>query len=169
MRKLTVLGRCFIAVAMLAFGIQHVVYLDFVTRAFPALPQVIPAHAALACVFGAFLCAAGLAMALGIRARESALLLGTAILVMFAVFLLPVLLGSLGNVIVWINSGKALVLAGASFIVAGSVPGTAGSAYVNRPGTGIMQWVNFRCNNAITISRLYSPGATVEKRSPMPF
>src|SRR5262249_36231947 len=122
MRKLTTLGRLFVAIAMVAFGVQHFVYLDFVTRVFPKLPPWIPGHPFLACVFGAFLIVAGAAIAVGAAARTVALLLGGAILVSFAVLHVPLLLANLLNGGIWTNSGKALALAGGSFLVAGSVP-----------------------------------------------
>ena len=62
MYKLSTLGRFFLAIAMVAFGIQHFVHLDFVTRVFPRLPARIPAHTFIACVFGALLLLAGVAI-----------------------------------------------------------------------------------------------------------
>jgi uncharacterized membrane protein len=122
MRKLTTLGRLFIAIAMIAFGIQHFIYLDFVTRVFPQLPPWIPVHPFLACVFGAFLIVAGAAIMIGKEARTAALLLGGAILSSFAVLHIPLLLATPLNGGVWTNAGKALALAGGSFLVAGSLP-----------------------------------------------
>lgn len=122
MRKLAAVGRIFIAVAMIAFGIQHFIYLDFVTRVFPKLPAWIPGHPALACIFGAFLFIAGVAILTGKEARTTALLLGGVILLSFALLHLPLLLANLANGGVWTNSGKGLALAGASFLVAGSIP-----------------------------------------------
>lgn len=130
MRKLTAFGRLFIAIAMIAFGIQHFVYLDFVTRVFPKLPAWIPGHSILACVFGAFLFIAGAAILVGKEARTAALLLGGVILLSFAVLHLPLLLANPANGGVWTNAGKGLALAGASFLVAGSVP----VEFTNRAG-----------------------------------
>ncbi|MBO0860326.1 MAG: hypothetical protein J2P21_17990 [Chloracidobacterium sp.] len=62
MYKLSTLGRFFLASAMLAFGLQHFVYRDFVTRVFPKLPAWIPAHTFLARVFGAFMLTSGAAI-----------------------------------------------------------------------------------------------------------
>jgi len=121
MGNLNVLGRSFIAIAMIAFGIQHFIYLDFVTRVFPKMPAWIPAHSLLACIFGAFLIIAGIAILIGIEARTAALLLGGVILVSFVVLYVPLLVANLLNAGVWTNAGKALALAGTSFLVAGSV------------------------------------------------
>src|SRR5262245_51994102 len=91
MYKLSTLGRFFLAIAMVAFGAQHFVYLDFVTRVFPRLPAWIPAHAFLACVFGALLLASGAAIMTEKAARPAALLLGAIILSSFALLYLPLL------------------------------------------------------------------------------
>jgi uncharacterized membrane protein len=125
MYKLTTLGRFFLAIAMVAFGAQHLAYLDFVTRVFPKLPAWIPAHSFLACVFGALLLSAGVAIMFEKAARTVALLLGAIILSSFALLYLPLLIttplipfdGGL-----WTRAGKALALSGGSFLVAGSLP-----------------------------------------------
>jgi uncharacterized membrane protein len=122
MQKLNTLGRFFIAIAMIAFGAQHFIYLDFVTRVFPKPPSWIPAHAFLAVVFGAILIAAGCAMMIEKAARPAALLLGAVILGSFALLYLPLLLTTPPNGGLWTRAGKGLALAGACFLVAGSLP-----------------------------------------------
>ena len=92
MYKLSTLGRFFLAIAMVAFGIQHFVHLDFVTRVFPRLPAWIPAHTFMACVFGALLLLAGAAIMFEKAARPVALLLGAIILSSFALLYLPPLI-----------------------------------------------------------------------------
>lgn len=122
MKQMMIIGRVFIAIALLAFGIQHFIYLEFVTRAFPVIPLWIPGHSLLACVFGAFLFITGISILVQFKARLSCVLLGSLILLMFALLLLPSLLTNLNNGVVWTNAGKALVLAGANFLVAASFP-----------------------------------------------
>src|SRR5215468_11473077 len=92
MYKLSTLGRFFFAVAMAAFGVQHFVHLDFVTRVFPRLPAWIPAHSFLSCVFGSILLASGAAIMFEKAARPVALLLGAIILSSFALLYLPLLI-----------------------------------------------------------------------------
>jgi uncharacterized membrane protein len=116
------IGRCCIGVAMVAFGIQHLFYLDFVTRLVPKLPAWIPGHGALACGFGVGLITAGLAILLGKATRVTTLLLGTVLLGSFALLHLPRAAADPGNVGLWVNAGKALALAGGAFLVAGSLP-----------------------------------------------
>jgi hypothetical protein len=94
--KLSTLGRFFLAIAMVVFGIEHFVHLDFVKRVFPRLPERIPAHTFIACVFGALLLLAGVAIRFEKAARPVALLLGAIILSSFALLYLPPLItGSL--------------------------------------------------------------------------
>jgi uncharacterized membrane protein len=122
MYKLSTLGRFFLAVAVAAFGAQHFVYLDFVTRVFPRLPSWVPAHTFLACVFGAFLLASGAAIMIGKVARSAALLLGAVILSSFVLLYLPLLITTPPNGGLWTSAGKALALSGGSFLLAGSLP-----------------------------------------------
>jgi len=122
MKNLGALGRFFFAIAIIAFGLQHLVYLKFVTRLIPMMPSWIPAHPFLAGVFGVFLITAGVMIIFGKAARPAALLLGTVNLVSFIVLYLPLLIPDLGNGGLWASSGKAIAIAGGSFLVAGSLP-----------------------------------------------
>ncbi len=121
MKKLAALGRFFFAAAVIAFGVQHFVYLDFVTRVVPRLPVWIPGHRFLACVFGTFLVATGVAILFGKAARLAALLLGAVILVSFAMLHLPLVIANPYTGGLWTSAGKALALAGGSFLVADSL------------------------------------------------
>src|SRR5262249_30660205 len=122
MTTFTTVGRWFIAVPMMAFGLQHLIYRDFVTRVFPGSVTWIPARPFWACVGGVILVAGGLLMIAGKGARLTALLVGAVILASFAVLHLPLLISSPANGGIWTQSGKALALAGGSFLVAGSLP-----------------------------------------------
>jgi uncharacterized membrane protein len=127
MNKLTRLGQFFLAIPMVAFGVQHFIYMDFVTRVVPRLPAWVPKPALLAGVFGAFLIAAGVAIMLGKAARSVALLLGAVILASFALLHLPLVLADPGTGNLWTKAGKALALAGGSFLIAGSLPLESGA------------------------------------------
>ncbi|MGA9773620.1 MAG: hypothetical protein WBV94_31610 [Blastocatellia bacterium] len=122
MKTLIAVGRLLIAIPMIAFGVQHFVYMDFVTRVFPRLPAWIPGHRFLATLFGAFLIAAGAAIITGKAARLAALVLGGALLLSFVLLYIPLLIANpyLGGL--WTGSGKALAMAGGSFLVACSFP-----------------------------------------------
>ena len=120
MKEFKLIGQLFIALALFVFGIQHFVYLNFVTRAFPPLPLWVPATHIFACLFGALLCITAFSIAFRYKAHTCSLWLASAIFLMFAVFLLPSLLVNLKNGFVWTNSGKALVLVGENLLIAGS-------------------------------------------------
>lgn len=122
MSKLLAWGRLFVAVAMVVFGIQHWVYLNFVTRVFPKPPLWIPGQSLLAGVAGAFLIVAGVGIVAERQARTLALLLGGLILLSFIVLGLPAVLARPSNGGAWTSAGKALALAGASLLVASSLP-----------------------------------------------
>jgi uncharacterized membrane protein len=114
------LARRVIAVAMIVFGAQHLIYGEFVTRLAPKLPTWVPAPSFFAYLFGACLITAGLAILLEKRGRDAALLLGGVILLSFFVLYLPAVLPNGLNWGIWTNPGKALALAGAAFLVADS-------------------------------------------------
>ena len=122
MYRLAEVGRFFFAVPMVAFGVQHFAYLDFVTRVFPKLPGWIPGHHYLAFISGLFLFAAGFSIMNSQAARSTALLLGVVILTSFTCLYLPLLIITPPNGGLWTSAGKALALSGGSFLVAGSLP-----------------------------------------------
>lgn len=121
MNNLPAVGRFFFAITMVAFGIQHLVYRNFITRVVPGLPAWIPGHTLLATLFGVFLILAGGAIIFGKAARPMALLLGAVILASFVLLYLPLVLPNPTNGGLWTRAGKALALAGGSFLVAGSL------------------------------------------------
>ena len=128
MKEFRFVGQIFIAVAMIAFGIQHFIYLEFMTRVFVPLPAWIPAHSVFAVFAGILLCLTGAAIIQKTKAYLLCLVLACSILIMFLIFQLPNLIANLGNPMFWTNAGKALVLAGANLIVAGSIASSAPSS-----------------------------------------
>jgi uncharacterized membrane protein len=119
---MTTPGQLFIAIAMVAFGVQHFIYLNFVTRLVPPLPAWIPGQPFLAGLFGAFLIAAGAAIIFKTEARTMALLLGGILLLSFVVLYLPAIFVNPSNGSLLTRAGKALALSGGSFLIAGSLP-----------------------------------------------
>jgi len=122
--RIAPVARFLFALAILAFGIQHLLYGEFVTRVVPKLPAWIPWHSFWAYATGLILITAGAAILLQKRARLAAELLGALILLSVLAFYLPPLLVTpiLGPL--WTNAGKALALSGGAFLVAGSLPPT---------------------------------------------
>ena len=129
MKEFRLAGQLFIAIAMIAFGIQHFIYLELITRVFAPLPGWIPAHSAFAVFAGILLCLTGAAIILKLKAYSVCIALASSIFIMFLIFQLPNLLANLGNPMLWTNAGKALVLAGANLIVAGSFASSASSSF----------------------------------------
>jgi len=121
MEKLATVGRFFFTLPMVAFGVQQLAYLDFVTRVFPNLPGWIPGHPYLAGLSGLFLIASSLAITMGTKARPAALLLGVVVLASFILLYLPLLIINTPNGGLWTRAGKALAFSGGSFLVAGSL------------------------------------------------
>jgi uncharacterized membrane protein len=116
-----VLGRYFFAIAMIAFGAQHLWYADFVTRLVPKLPARIHGHSLLAYVFGVYLIASGVLLMLRKHARVTALVLGGTLLASLALLYVAALVAAPADVGLWIKAGKALTLSGGAFLIAGSL------------------------------------------------
>jgi uncharacterized membrane protein len=118
---MTTVGRLFFGVAIVAFGVQHLVHLDFVTRVVPSWPESMPARPVAACLVGSFLMAAGAAILVDVRIRIVARLLGLAILLSFLLLGLPAAAADSLFGGAWTRAGKALALSGGAFLVAGSL------------------------------------------------
>jgi len=119
--RLMILGRLFFAVGLIAWGIQHLVAGDFVTRVVPSWPGWMPARAFWAYLIGVALIVAGAAIILHIKAQAAALTFGVLAFLSFLFLHLPlaakdVLLG--GS---WTSAGKALVMCGGALCVAVSL------------------------------------------------
>jgi uncharacterized membrane protein len=127
MLLLASVARSFFAIAMLAFGIQHLVYGEFVTRLVPKLPAWIPYRPWWAYLTGCLLIAAGAAILFRKTARTAATLLGTLILLSFLLLYLPPLFTTPVLGPLWTNAGKALAMSGGAFLVAASLPQTNAS------------------------------------------
>jgi uncharacterized membrane protein len=118
---MTTVGRLFFGVAIVAFGVQHLVHLDFVTRVVPSWPESMPARPVAACLVGSFLMAAGAAILVDVRIRIVARLLGLAILLSFLLLGLPAAAADSLFGGAWTRAGKALALSGGAFLVAASL------------------------------------------------
>jgi uncharacterized membrane protein len=127
MLLLASVARSFFAIAMLAFGIQHLVYGEFVTRLVPKLPAWIPNRPWWAYLTGCLLIAAGAAILFRKTARTAATLLGTFILLSFLLLYLPPLVTTPVLGPLWTNAGKALAISGGAFLVAASLSEANGS------------------------------------------
>ena len=118
MERVGSIGRTFFAIGIAVFGIQHLVYGNFVTRVVPTWPAWIPGRAWWAYAVGAALIAAGGAMLLRVRTRAVALVLGSALLLSVVALYLPMWLPDLRNGRLWTMMFKTIALAGGAFAIA---------------------------------------------------
>lgn len=114
-------GRVFYGVGMVAFGVQHLIYGDFVTRIVPALPSWMPERAPLAYVVGVMLIAAGLAILVRIRVRTAALILATLLALSVVLLYVPRLAADPRQAGMITNMFKAIAFCGGALALARSV------------------------------------------------
>jgi uncharacterized membrane protein YphA (DoxX/SURF4 family) len=114
-------GRIFYGIGMIAFGVQHLVYGDFVTRVVPALPTWIPQRAVLAYVCGVVLIAAGIAIVARVRVRAAALVLAAILLLSVVLLYAPRLAADPSQAGVITSMFKAIALCGGALTLARSV------------------------------------------------
>jgi uncharacterized membrane protein len=118
MDRLQLTGRILFAAGLLAFGVLHVVYGDFVTRVVPGWPGWMPARSLGVYLTGAVLIAGGAAILLGIKGRSAAIVLGMLILLSFVFLHLPRAAAGAFMGGTWTSAGKGLVLCGGCLAVA---------------------------------------------------
>jgi uncharacterized membrane protein len=119
--RLMTLGRLFFAIGLIAWGIQHLVAGDFVTRVVPSWPAWMPAAKVSPYLVGAGLIAAGAAISLHVRARAAAVTFGVLAFLSFALLHLPLAARDILWVGAWTSAGKALVMCGGALCVAVSL------------------------------------------------
>jgi uncharacterized membrane protein len=117
-------GRLFFAIAIVAFGVQHLVHGAFVTRVVPWWPAWMPAHPLWAGAVGLALIGAGAAILANRRTAAVASVLGAALLLSFLCLGLPMAAADAPLGGAWTRAGKALALAGGAFLVAQTTGGT---------------------------------------------
>lgn len=118
MGRITSLALTLFGLAMVAFGVQHLVYSDFVTRVVPKIPMAIPWRPVWADLTGLLLIAGGVEILWRRRTRIAGLLLGALMLLSFVLLYVPLLFSTqlLGGL--WTNAGKALSMSGGAFLIA---------------------------------------------------
>ncbi len=114
-------GRIFYAIGMIAFGMQHLIYGDFVTRIVPTLPAWIPGRAPLAYFCGVVLIGAGGAILAGVRVRAAALILAAVPLLSVMLLYVPTLARNPYQARVITSMFKAIAFCGGGLTLARSV------------------------------------------------
>jgi uncharacterized membrane protein len=119
-KRLLTVGRWFFALGIVAWGVQHLVWGDFVTRVAPSWPAWMPARTPSAYALGVLLIALGTAMIAGVKPRAAAVTFAVVALASFFVLHLPNVMSDalLGGA--WTSAGKALVMCSGALIVARS-------------------------------------------------
>ncbi|HEY8549079.1 MAG TPA: hypothetical protein VIL35_03905 [Vicinamibacterales bacterium] len=109
--------RLLYGIAFVAFGLEHLVFGDFVTRVVPWWPEWLPPRGLWVVIVGLVLVAAGIALVIGKQVRSIATALGIGLLLSFV--LLGVPLAASGPVLggAWTVAGKALALAGGALLL----------------------------------------------------
>ncbi len=121
MKNEALIGRSFVAIAMIAFGLQHLVYDKFVTRIAPQPPAWIPAQELLAYLLGILLIAGGCAILIRRYNRQAAMSLGWLILALTLLLHVPRWQADSMNPGLLTFMGKGYMLAGAAFLTAASL------------------------------------------------
>ncbi len=118
--KITKVGRYFLAIPMIVFGVQHFRYTEFVVS---LVPSWIPGGLFWAYFSGVALFAAGVGIFFNVLSRLAATLLGAMIFVWVIVLHVPRALANPGDSNEFINIFDALMMGGGGFIFAQSRPG----------------------------------------------
>jgi uncharacterized membrane protein len=113
------LGRYFFTMAFVAFGIQHFVYARFAAG---LGPPWFPGRPLWAYLTGAVFLVAGAAIFLGKKARMAATLLGTMLLLFFALLDIPRITVQLHDPGPWTSGFEVLALCGGALVLANTLP-----------------------------------------------
>jgi uncharacterized membrane protein len=111
------LGRYILAMAFVAFGIQHFIYARFASGLGPPWFTGRPLWAYLT---GIVFVAAGAAIFLGKKARLAAALLGTLLFLFFLLLYIPRITAQLHNPGPWTSGFEVLALCGSALVMAGT-------------------------------------------------
>lgn len=118
----TGIGRSFFAIGLIALGIEHFFFGDFITGRAPAWPESLPGRLVWAWLSGITFIVSGGAILLGKRARAAALL--TAVLIASWALLrhIPILAAESFLSGAWTRAGKALTFTGGAMAIAATFP-----------------------------------------------
>ncbi len=115
MKNLLTVGRILLAVAILAFGIQYVIY---VSRGSGLGPPWTPEYKAVAFLIGVILIFAGAALAIGRQVRPAALALSAVTLLRAVCCYAPRLVANIRDPRPWTSAFELLAISGIAFILA---------------------------------------------------
>jgi uncharacterized membrane protein len=136
MDTLAPVGRLFFATSLVAFGVQQVLFGDFVPGRAPAWPADVLGRLVWAYGTGVLFIAIGAAIALDRRARESALVAAGLIFLWAFLRNMPAALADKIYGGAWTALGKGLALTGGALAVAGLVRADRRLTWAGRVGLG---------------------------------
>ena len=120
MDRLIPVGRIFFAIALIALGVEHFIFSDFITGRAPAWPPSIPGGMIWAYVTGITFIATGAAILFGTKARSAAVLAAALIAAWALLRHIPVVAADSLFSGAWTSAGKALTFTGGALAVAGT-------------------------------------------------
>lgn len=129
--KIAPLGNIFFGLGVMGSGIQQLITGKFV-RLVPALPFWIPAHAVWPYLVGVALIISGLILAVSVKARVAAGVIGVALLLNFIIGHIPAILAAASHGYAWTNPLKVLALIGGTLLLISG----GGGASSQHPGRG---------------------------------
>jgi uncharacterized membrane protein YphA (DoxX/SURF4 family) len=138
MKNLIVPGRFFLAVAVIAFGVEHLIYA--ITRAGLGPPWT-PVNHLLAFVIGILLIAGGAGVATGIQVRCAAIMLACVFIIRAILCYTPKLAANIRDPAPWTSSFELLAIGGASLVlVAMSATRTPRSGRSRVQPSALLSW-----------------------------
>ena len=138
MKNLIIPGRFFLAVAVIAFGVEHLIYA--VTRAGLGPPWT-PVNQLLAIAVGVILLAGGAGVATGIQVRCAAIMLACVFIFRAILCYAPKLAANIRNPGPWTSAFELVAMGGASLVlVAMSVTRTPRSGRTRVQPSALLSW-----------------------------
>ena len=115
-------GRICYGVGLIGIGVQHFIFRNFIPVIVPFWPAWMPGRPFWACVVGAALLYAGVAILFDVKGRAVAVVTGAALVLLVIVAHIPrQLMGQRANLVSWADALTALTLAGGAWITALSI------------------------------------------------
>src|SRR5438046_10492877 len=119
MQKSQTLGRIFVAVSLVVFGVQHFMYGGFVAGLVPAF---MPGRLFWAYFVGVAFFAAAAGILYKLMARPAATMLGVMFFLFVVLLHIPRIVGNAGNGNEWTSGFVALAMCGGAWILANAAP-----------------------------------------------
>jgi len=148
MEKLFNAGRVFYGISMAGLGLQTVYFHDFPYMLIPPTHYRIPCLTVISSIFGGLLLLAGASIAIKVKTRLAALLLGVVLLLIFCFYFIPYQFFTNRNymhLIEWDNPAKELALAGGALVIAGCFPANNKSVFEKLLANALPLRVAFFC------------------------